>query len=428
MDVSRHVHRIGRRRTSAALLAATVAASCGDDAGIPDGPVLSTGFVDDDGSIPPPGGADETGEGSGVSAHCLYDPKPLIHAYRYQCAGSIFLDLVVTHPFEGSPETEPFELTSGQGVDGDEYLDPLVMACCPEYDVDMPNCGQPHERACFVDLIEQGCKSMVAKLEDFAHERFPGLSNAPKRNAVLEIASYVRDHQAECVAAFRDDTGIAAMPASCDEDLNGPGYTSLLEDGYWSFDPDGLVELVEIDVAQAEWHGLFPIGPDTGTLAECSSADDNDDVMFLELDPATGSKALHLIAGSVHLVGPGAEGTGELGSTSTLAVGPESLQNLALHSAGAAMIVAGDATLPVDTLHVRLWDRAHAEVERQTLTVQPGEARFVVSATALGHNAVQTASNATPITITRGADGWRTSSFILAHGEWSLVVAPGRWQ
>lgn len=409
-------------------LVALVIASCGDDAGIPDGTVLSTGFVDDDGSIPPPGGADETGDGAGVSPHCLYDPDPVMHGYRYQCAGSIDLDLVVTHPFEGSPEVEPLELPFGQGVEGDDYADPLVMACCPAYDPAVLNCSQPHERACFVDLIEQGCKSMVGQIEDFAHDRFPGVGNAAKRTAVLKIADYVRDNQAECVAAFRDETGIAAMPAMCDQDGNGPGYTALLEGGYWSFDPDGLVSLVELSVARAEWHGLHPLGPDDGPLEECESADDNDDVMFLEVDPATGSTILHLVAGSVGVVGPGATGTGELGSTSALAVGPRSLENLALHSAGAAMVTAGEATVPVEAFHVRLWDRAPADAEGQTLIVQPGEARFAVSATVLGHHAVQTATNASPIVITHGADGWRTSSFSIAHREWSLAVAPARWQ
>jgi hypothetical protein len=126
-----------------------------------------------------------------------------------------------------------------------------------------------------VDLIEQGCKSMVGQIEDFAHDRFPGVGNAAKRAAVLKIADHVRDNQADCVAAFRDQTGIAAMPAMCDEDGNGADYTSLLEDGSWSFDPDGLVSLVELSVARAEWHGLHPLGPDDGALEECESADDN---------------------------------------------------------------------------------------------------------------------------------------------------------
>lgn len=66
------------------------------------------------------------------------------------------------------------------------------------------------------------------------------------------------------------------------------------------------------------------------------------------------------------------------------------------------------------------------------LPARIGDARFAISATALGQSAVKTATNATPIVITRGVDGWRTSPFSIAylhHGEeWLLAVAPARWQ
>ena len=119
-------------------------------------------------------------------------------------------------------------------------------------------------------------------------------------------------------------------------------------------------------------------------------------------------------------------------STSVLAVSPAALENLALHSAGAAMVLAGEVAVPVDDFHVRLWERASAHAEGHTLTVEPGDARFAVSAVALGRNAVQIVINATPIVITHGAGGWRTSSFSIAHShhgeEWSLAVAPAQWQ
>lgn len=155
-------------------------------------------------------------------------------------------------------------------------------------------------------------------------------------------------------------------------------------------------------------------------------------MLFLEVDPDPGSKVLHLLAGRVDVLGPGVEGLGELGAASVLAVAPSSLENLALHSASPAVVQVGEAAVPVDAFHVRLWDRAAADVEGRTLTVQPGDARFAVSATALGQNAVRIATNATPILITRGTDGWRTSAFSIVYvhhdEEWSLAVAPARWQ
>jgi hypothetical protein len=383
-------------------------------------------------------GVDETGGGAIPvpidGSTCLYDDlgEDGFYGYRYQCAGSINLDIVVSHPFNDSPEPTPLGLSFGHGVDDDSYADPKVMACCPWYDVHAPACEQPHERACFIDLVEQGCKSMVGKIEDFAHEQFPGVGNAAKRLAVLKVADHVREHQEDCVAAFRKETGILEHQPTCDQNGNSVDYTSMLEDGEWSFDPDGAVDLVEISVAEAEWHGLYPIGADSNATSICQSADENDDVVFLEIDPAPGSEIRHLVAGSVTLQGPDVAGFGELRSTSILAVAPASLENLVLHSAGEAVIVAGVSRVPVDAFHVRLWARADTKVEGHTLTVQPGSARFAVGVVVLGHNAVQTATNATPIVITRGDDGWRTSPFSITSThlgeEVSLAVAPARWQ
>lgn len=433
-------HRLGKTKhhsLASTALVVLVMASCGDDGGSSDTHVLTTGFVDDglgDGATSQDGeGLDDTGAGAGYSAYCLYDPDEAGSiGHRYQCSGSVAFDVAVSHVLSDSPEMAFFELSFGHDVIGDSYEDPLVMACCPEFDLETPNCEQPHERACFVDLVEQGCKSMVGKIEDFAHEQFPGLLDAAKRKAVLQVADYLRTHQDECWAAFRDDTGISSTPAACDENDNSVDYTSMLEDGTWVFDPPGAVELVDVTVAQAEWHGLFPLGEEEGPLADCVSADDNDDVMFLEVDPPAGSKIMHLVEGRVELIGPGVTGVGELDSVSSLAVARASLENLAIHSAGATVVLAGDAAVPIDAFHVRLWGRVAARVEENTLTIEPGEARFAVGATALGRNAVKTATNATPIVITHDADGWRTSSFSIAHlhqgEEWSLAVAPARWQ
>lgn len=278
---------------------------------------------------------------------------------------------------------------------------------------------------------------MVAKIEDYAHEQFPDLLDAAKRQAVLKIADHVRTHQGDCTAAFREETGIAAMQPACDEEGNGVPYVSMLEDGVWVFDPDGAVDKVEISVAQADWVGLYPnpIDDPYGAVS-CSSADENDGVLFLEVDPPAGAKALRLIAGSIELVAPGAAGVGELGSTSTLVLtfehGAASLEDLALHSFGAAGVHAGDVTIPVDEFHVRLWDGAPAVVEGTTLTVPPGGARFAVSATALGESGVRIATNATPIVMTKDEDSWRTSTFSiepsLGDDRWTLVVPPLQWQ
>ena len=421
-----------------------LATACGDD----DGTIVDDEFAtvsdsiggDPSGTTAEPDGVDETGGAVPVPVedHCLIEPIEGLYGYRYQCEGSVFLDIVIEGDSDGSPASDSFELSFGPGVEGDGYDEPLVMACCPQYAIGSPNCGQHHERACFIDLVEQGCKSMVAKIEDYAHDTFPGILDAAKRKAVLQVADHVRDHQADCTAAFWGETGIAGTEPACDEDGNGVPFASMLETGIWTFDPNGPVDNVEVSVAQAVWTDLHPLDEEQRP-AECQSADDNDGAVFLEVDPAPGSKTLRLVTGSVALEGPSTQGAGEVSPSSTLAVKLEandsaSLENLALHSTGTAVVTTAGMSITVGSFHVRLWDRTPADVgvDRTTLTVAPGAARFAVSATALGESRVRFATNATPIVLTREPEGWHSAAFSIGvprqADPWSLVIAPAQWK
>jgi len=422
-----------------------LAAACGDDGGAhkPEFGTVSDSIGDGTSgtSGTEPDGADETGGAvpMPVEDHCLIEPVDGFYGYRYQCEGSVSIDIVIEGNFDGSPAGDSFELPFGQGVEGDSYEEPLVMACCPWYDTSLPNCGQHHQRACIIDLVEQGCTSMVARIEDYAYDTYPGLLDTVQRNAVLQVAEYVRTHLNDCAAAFWEETDIASTPPACDEYDNGQPYISMLEDGVWTFDPDGPIDKVQISVAEAQWNGLYPIEDAHHTAKACQSADYNDGVVFLEVDPTPESKILRLAAGSVTLHGPSMEGIGELSSSSTLAIvmgasSSGSLENLALHSAEAANLITADMTIPVEAFHIRLWDRTPAVVDadRTTLTVAPGAARFALSATAFGESRVRFATNATPIVITKQPLGWHSSAFSIHdpdHGEpRSLVIAPAWWQ
>lgn len=203
------------------------------DANQPTGGPSADGADDESGALP-----------VAVEEHCLFDPVGTLYGFKYQCEGSVAVDVLVEHPFEGSPETGFLELTFGPDEAGDSYADPLVMACCPWYHEHDPYCEQPHERACWIDLVEQGCKSMPSRIEAFAHEHFPGALNAAKRGAILQIADYVGDNQVACVQAFRDTTGLAAMLQECDNEGNSVDFADMLETGSWTFDPPGLVQHV----------------------------------------------------------------------------------------------------------------------------------------------------------------------------------------
>jgi predicted small lipoprotein YifL len=64
-------------------------------------------------------GADETGGGPAVADSCLMDPVPDRFGYKYQCAGSITIDISIEGDFDGSPVLESLTLDFGVGVEGD---------------------------------------------------------------------------------------------------------------------------------------------------------------------------------------------------------------------------------------------------------------------------------------------------------------------
>lgn len=226
----------------------------------------------------------------------------------------------------------------------------------------------------------------------------------------------------------------------------------MLESGVWAFDPDGVVDDVQLSVRSAEWTGLFP---EDGTEQQCSSGDDNDGVLFLEIDPAPESKLLYMVAGSAALLGPNVdggrvEGFAELGaeaggcragqcSTMAIAIDPAagvaSLENLEMVAASAAEVGMAEATMVVDDFRILLWDSTPAALsgEGHTLTIPAGRAWFAVSAAAGDAVGVVAATNETEIVITRIRDYWTSSTFTLAYqdgagGHWALVIMPARWQ
>lgn len=426
-------------------------AACGESGQGSDPPVIVT--ATDDAGEAGDDGADESGGGPFPTSTCLMENTPNRFGYKYQCGGNITIEAVIEGDFPDSPATNSLELVFGPGVEGDSYETPHVMACCPEYDTTIPNCEQEHEQYCIADLVEQGCKSMEPNLRDFADEAFSSASfeDTIKRGAINKIADHVRDHQVDCLNTFVTDTGVGTIPPGCDMDGNGIRYGELLQTGVWSFDPDGLVTNVRITVSEANWTGLFPLD---GTPDQCNSADDNDGVLFLELDPEPGSTIVFLVMGSASVHGPPLgdekiEGIAMLssevsgcqpGSCSSMRVliddltGMGSLESFEAHSAAPVEVGTSDDALAVDDFQVRLWDSTPAVFDPQTdtLTIPPGAARYAISADAEGIHRAITATNETTLVLTRELDGWTSSELTIGYDDelgshWTLVLAPAQW-
>jgi hypothetical protein len=411
--------------------------ACGGHGGISDPEfVTDSAGLETSAGTGDPEGADETADSVDgtveVTDHCLFDPMDNEYGYKYQCGGDVVLDVLFHHPgILGFPDGDfsmGLDLRFGEGTKGDTYELPKVMACCPVYAFDAPNCGQHHERACMLDLVEQGCKTLVGSLEDFANDEFSGILHTNVRKAVRLVADHVRDHQQECVDAFRVDTGIADTPASCDEEGNGVEFGEMLETGMWSFDPPGPFSNIEITVPSAAWTRLSPEQSPT----TCWSADENDGVPLFQTVAKPKTPVRHLASGNASLQGPYLDRVPvqALSPSSTLALGagPAAvIEQLELRSDGPAEV----AGVLVDAVRIRLWDDTSAahDVSRDALVVLPGRAVFAVSAEVSGVGHLMVATNITPIVVRHG-DDWTSEAFALTvpGSPWSLTVGPIAWE
>jgi hypothetical protein len=207
--------------------------------------------------------------------------------FKYQCEGQLAASFDVEITAAGVPD-ESFGafFDFGDGSAGDSYEKPFVMACCPDYEA-APNaslnCAKPHNQACVVDMVQQGCGSLVARMNEWAEQQ-----GAVASNAGFALANWVADNQQACFDTFIVDTNILNTPPSCDGSNNENfNYDSELSGTSWTFNP-GVTGVgdVTITIDTAQIVDFYPLPADSEpTPVQCESAEENDGVSFLEHDP-----------------------------------------------------------------------------------------------------------------------------------------------
>lgn len=404
--------------------------------GIGDGDTAGDGGDADD-------GLDETGSGPSESPECLFDPDPDFFGYKYQCVGGFTVKIEVN-----DLDPEFLIVDFGSATSPDSYDEPHVMACCPEYEG--PPCAEPHAQACVVDMIEQGCKSLVPRLEELAEDR-PLL-----KEPILKTAEWIAkaSSQAACIQAFVFDTGVGDTVPSCDANNNTVfPYDGAVDGAMWSFDPDTttLVDSVVLTIENPEVFDWTAPG-DPPQPEQCESSGDNDHLFFLEIDPTIGDVKVSLAGGSVTLVGPvlGGEkisGNATLASTGTQCAAPYcshaawtlgpsgdgDLHSMSFYSKGASDVGTSAEEVTVDSFQIHLFTPAKGTVSQGKLTIPAGEALFVVSASSLDESRWLSAWNSTAIEIRPVRGYWSISTFTIdyedASGDvWDMDLAPSTWR
>lgn len=175
----------------------------------------------------------------------------------------------------------PIERSFGDGQEGDDYSDPLVMGCCAE--VMDPFCSSSASQSCYLDLIETSCQSLPARIAEKADEQaLPG----PKE-ALQNLATWIGNNDAACRAAF-GMAEVESMAPACAAG-GASSYESVLAGRQWEIPgthSGGSTDIsnVVITVGQASVTGAFNSG--AGAVS-CWSLEDNDGAPhFLEIFPS----------------------------------------------------------------------------------------------------------------------------------------------
>lgn len=211
---------------------------------------------------------------------------------RYQCAGELEAKLAMTidTPNGLMPREFPSSRRFGHGETGDEYADPLVMACCDEYQG--PMCAEHHQQTCYYDLVEQLCQGLVKRIQKYVNEELeddeavPAIARPTARTELIELSNWIATNQEECIERFITDTGVRDADSCNAGNQSTIGYSGLLANQSWSIpnsDEWKHLQNISATIDSAEITGLYPAAGESPDA--CNSIEDNNDVEFIEYTP-----------------------------------------------------------------------------------------------------------------------------------------------
>lgn len=432
-----------------------LAAGCADDDASPSGdPLCPDPYPERCNNVDETAGNDEVGDGDGDEGAehrpCITQPGNGTRT-MHQCNGHLTASIEFTALGKSCTELLGIGACSQDwefGVGEDDYMMPAVMACC---DAD----GTPEDELltyCAADLVAQVCSSVPKRIQAMIED---GLSGVP---ALLKPA--VKKQASNLVKYLsRNDTQQA-----CFDTLHRQGSPGIIESQSWLVNGGGNDNwpslhgfTVTLNKAVVQSTSLPDVEVDQ--LA-CESIEWNDGEVFEEPGPITPTLGIDFYrlrgSASVPIIGPSSPSTGLAmfsGSASVasqsvchepwcseLVMGEDSeglmIQELALYSQGAVSIAAGDASLEVEGLAMRLYGFVQAQTlfgnDGESFIVDAGAAHFIVSG-AIGDMAGDRwVSNVTPVRLYRSEDGWVLDTFIVertdAMGVWQAVIPVTTWE
>lgn len=320
----------------------------------------------------------------------------------------------------------------GENSEGDSYSEPKVMACCDVYDAESP---QPHETACYKDLVETLCFSASAKVA----VAFDGVVGGD--NLAVHVAS--EEGQEACKLAFNSeiDSWVDSLDPEDPLDLTWAIGNNLVQ---WPAIDEPFFHL------DAQVTDVFiPANSDDYILCEDNDYNNGQSLIGLGDSP---EYALMLSEGDGVLVGPTYNTSPMSGNvvfssddTSCLAplcsrlhfsenVSDWTVHNLAFYSSASARVSDNVESVDVDWYHIEMVGAVSAaEKATNKFEIAAGEAIFQLGGNVEGIPHHLTVTNASAITVQKIFGVWRTSSFALqyidsASSTWTLAIAGAGWE
>jgi hypothetical protein len=319
---------------------------------------------------------------------------------------------------------------------------PAVMACC---DPDAPPSQDDLVEHCAVDVIEQLCRSVPARLQNLIDDgAFP-----VGENQAQKLQNWLADNQQACYSKLYQPTSIPGSLAETSWLINDG------KNGDWPLLNAFTITLEHSQVDAAS------LPEDPADYLACHDNDYNNTEVFEDEVPTTpgfGSITYLVDSPLARVTGPAILGgrVSAVGRFTSVASGctdpwcswlelstddPSGLWTLAeleLFGDAPVSMTNGSASITVARVAIRLYEGGLGTVSidrsgARVYTLRAGEAHFVISGVGPGPvYDLRWASNSSPITVHDHQDGWVVDSFVIQHvdrkGEsWTIVVPPTTW-
>jgi hypothetical protein len=319
---------------------------------------------------------------------------------------------------------------------------PAVMACC---DSDASPSQNDLVEHCAVDMIEQLCRSVPARLQNL----IDGGKLPVGKEQAQKLQNWLADNQQACFDGLYIPTNIPGSLAETSWLVNGG------KNGDWTLLNDFTITLEHSQVDSVS------LPQDSTDYLSCQDNDYNNTEVFEDGGPTTpgfGSVTYLIDSPLATVTGPEllGERVSAVGRFASLTSGcthpwcsrlelstddPSglwSLEELELFGDGPLSMTHGNASITVERVAIRLYAGGLGTTSEdgtgaRVYTLRSGEAHFIISGVGAGPvYDLRWANNASPITVHDRDDRWMVDSFMVEHvdrnGEtWTIVVPSTAW-